>query len=329
MARKTKQHNITNEEKLTRVCQENTELLTDYLGYLQSIDRAPTTIKQYRNALEIFFVYNLENNGNKRFTEITKRDFARFQNFALNVWEWSPKRIRMVKSVISSLSNYIENILDEEEAYKGYRSIINKIESPVNVTVREKSIFTEPELKSLLDYLVSRREYRKAAVLALAMYSGRRKSELPRFKADYFTDNNVIFGTLWKTPERIRTKGRGAKGKQIYCYVLKREFEPYLRLWLHERRRKGIESEWLFPSSRDASKPLNIDTLDDWAEEFTEFLHKDFYWHSMRHFFTTKLAREKVPVNVIKDIIQWESVEMVSLYTDITADENIGRYFSA
>jgi hypothetical protein len=39
------------------------------------------------------------------------------------------------------------------------------------------------------------------------------------------------------------------------------------------------------------------------------------------------LARENIPVNVIQDIIQWESADMVRLYTDISADENIGKYF--
>jgi hypothetical protein len=47
----------------------------------------------------------------------------------------------------------------------------------------------------------------------------------------------------------------------------------------------------------------------------------------MRHFFTTMLARDDVPVNVIQDIVQWEFADMVKLYTDITADENIGKYF--
>ena len=73
--------------------------------------------------------------------------------------------------------------------------------------------------------------------------------------------------------------------------------------------------------------PIHVHGIDHWAKEFTEILGKDFYWHAMRHYFCTMLVRQDVPVNVIQDIIQWESSDMVKLYTDITADENIGKYF--
>jgi integrase len=328
MAREIKRNNITSPELLQGVLSWNRNLMEDFLVYLKSIDRAAGTIAQYKNDLEIFFVWNLQMNDNKKYTEITKREFSRFQNHALTIWEWSPKRIRRVKSSISSMSNYIENILDEEPEFYGYRSTINKIESPANVPVLEKSVFSEKELQRLLDHLVIKREYRKAAALALAMYSGRRKSELVRFKVDYFRDENVIYDTFWKTPEKIQTKGRGSKGKPLNLYVLKDKFEPYLKMWMRERERMGIESEWLLTTlRRDPGRQIGTDALDDWADEFTEFLGKSFYWHSMRHFFTTMLARQNVPADVIQDIIQWESADMVRLYTDITGEERIGEFF--
>jgi len=327
MGRTTVYNNITSEESLSKILPENKTLMKDFLDYLKSIDRSPNTISQYESDLKIFFVYNLENNDNKRFTDISKREFARFQNHAMNEWGWSPKRVRRVKSVISSLSNFIENILDEEEEYEGYRSVIRKIESPVNTTVREKTVFEEEELQALLDHLVEKKKYKQACCVALAMYSGRRKAEIPRFKVSYFEDKNVLFGSLYKTDERVMTKGRGSKGKQIYLYVLKKQFDPYLKLWLDDRKAKGIESEWLFPSSDDPSKQMSIDTMDGWKDSFTKFLGKDFYWHSLRHFMTTQLVKANIPTNVIQDIISWESADMVNLYTDLSADENIGKYF--
>ena len=132
MARTTVYNRITDEESLSQILPENKELVKDYLDYLKSIDRSPGTISQYKSDLDIFFVYNLKFNNNKKFIEITKREFAKFQNHAISEWGWSPKRTRRVKSTLSSLSNYIENILDEEPEYENYRSTINKIESPIN-----------------------------------------------------------------------------------------------------------------------------------------------------------------------------------------------------
>ena len=318
---------ITDTESLSQIRKENLQLRDDFLDYLKSIDRATKTIDAYRHDLNIFFVYNLKHNDNKKFTEITKREFIRFQNHALNEWRWSPNRLNTVKSALSSLSNFIENILDEEQEYADYHSIIRKIASPTKSTVWEKTVLETEDVQNLLDYLVFSKKYMQAAIVALCASSGRRKSEIPRLKTSYFTPENVLFGSLYKTPEKIRTKGRGKQGKQINIYVIKKTFDPYLELWMKERESQGIFSEWLFPSTKDPSKPLNTDRMDDWAKTYKVFLGKDFYWHSLRHYFTTELVRHNVPTTVIQDIINWESSDMVKLYTDIAMDEHLEKYF--
>lgn len=327
MARTMKYNAISSKEKLDKIDKQNKFLKTEFLEYLKSVDKAVSTIEQYTNDLNIFFCWNYDNNENKPFTKITKREFAKFQNHALSVWEWSPKRIRRVKATLSSLSNFIENILDEEDEFKDYRSVIKKIESPVNEPVREKTIFTPEELQRLLDILVENKKYRAACALSLAMNSARRKAELTRFKVSYFTDENVIFGSLYKTPEKVVTKGRGSKGKLLYLYVLKKQFDPYLKLWMDERKEKGIESKWLFPKLTDMKDHVSVDTFDAWAEQFTKLIGKDFYWHSMRHYATTEFRKNNIPTDVIQEIIGWESADMVNLYTDISADDKIGQYF--
>lgn len=327
MARTTIHNIICSKEKLEQIDKQNKFLLTEFLEYLQSVDKAASTIEQYRNDLNIFFCWNFDNNDNKPFTKVTKREFAKFQNNAINEWQWSPKRIRRVKAVISSLSNFIENILDEEEEFKDYRSVIRKIESPANEPVREKTIFEPEELQQLLDILVEKEKYEAACALSLAMSSARRKAELTRFKVSYFTDENVIFGSLYKTPEKVVTKGRGSKGKLLYLYVLKKPFDPYLKLWMDYRKAKGIESEWLFPKFTDLKEHTSVDTFDGWAEQFTKLIGKDFYWHSIRHYATTEFRKNNLPTDVIQEIIGWESADMVNLYTDISADDKIGQYF--
>lgn len=327
MGRKTVYNNITTPELLSQILPENKTLGEDFLEYLQSIDRSPNTIDQYKSDLQIFWVWNLQENNNKSFIKISKREFAKFQNYCLNVWGWSSNRVRRVKSVISSMSNYIENILDDEEGFEDYRSIVRKIENPVKEVVRDKTVFEPDELQRLLDHLVEQKKYMQACILALAMYSGRRKSELPRFKVSYFDEENVFLGSLYKTPEKVKTKGRGSRGKMLELYVLKREFDPYLKLWLDQRKEMGIESEWLFPSHNDYSQPIKTDNLDNWVDTYTKFLGKDFYWHSLRHFFTTQCFKANLPSSVIQEIVGWSSADMVNLYNDTSAEETLSQYF--
>lgn len=328
MARKTIQNKITSPELIQKVNPKNKQLVEDYLTYLDSIQRSKKTINGYRNDLDIFFVWNLQHNSDMFFVDVSKRAIVAYQNYLLNVNKNSPARVRRLKSTLSSLSNYIETVLDDE--FEDYRPIIKKIENPVNQAVRKKTVFTDDQLQSLLDHLVDKKQYMKACCLALAMCSGRRKSELSRFKVSYFTDENVIYGSLYKTPEKIMTKGRGL-GKPLTCYVLKKEFQPYFDLWMEQRKELGIDSEWLFVTKyriADEFEQLDPDTLNSWAITFTNFLGVDFYWHSLRHFFTTHLSRLGLPDAVIQEIVGWESADMVKVYKDIDADEQLGKYFN-
>ena len=233
-----------------------------------------------------------------------------------------------MKATARSLENYIENMLDDE--YPNYRPIWNKIENPVNEPVREKSVFTLEELQPLLDHLVEKKQYRKACILALAMYSGRRKAELCRFKVNYFDDENLICGgALYQTPEKMTTKGRGSRGKLLTVYTLAKPFKPYLDLWMEERKRLGIESEWLFPSSSNPEEHIDISVINNMYDGFSEFLGKPFYIHMLRHAFTTYLLNQNLPESVVQKVLGWSTIDLVSVYDDRSDDNLLEQYFGA
>lgn len=329
MGRKVQHNNIVTDELLSQVNKENIELGKDFLDYLRSIDRSPNTIDAYANDLKIFWVYLLQHCNNKFFIELSKREISKYQSYCLTEWKWSPARMRRVKSTLSSLSNYVESMLDDE--FENFKPIIRKIENPVNEKVFTKTVLEDSQLEELLDILVEKGKYDKACILSLAMNSGRRKSELPRFKVSYFDDENIIYGSLYKTPEQIKTKGRGSRGKRLTCYTLSKPFKPYFDMWMNYRKENRIESEWLFPKKvggKYIDEPMESKTLDSWAETFGRLLGVDFYFHSLRHYFTTACARSGLPDNVIQMLIGWSSLDMVSLYKDIEADEEFEKYFA-
>ncbi|MBR6052152.1 MAG: site-specific integrase [Clostridia bacterium] len=315
---------LTTPEKIAGINKKNISLLDDFTDYLKSVARADTTIKNYKADLLIFFCWCEDYLDNKYFVELTKREIARFQSHALNDLGWSSNRLRAVKAAISSLSNFIENILDDE--IKGFKSIVRKIESPPKQAVREKTVYTEEEIANLLDELVRRKEYDRACFVALAAYSGRRKSELLRFRVDDFTDDKLVCdGALYKSAP-IKTKGR-AGGKYLQCYTLAKKFKPYFDLWMEDRSNRGIESVWLFPNKEDPSKQMATSTVDGWKDEFTRIGGKDYYPHSQRHGFCTLLSKNGIPDSVIAEIFGWSSMEMCKVYNDRTGDELIGDYF--
>lgn len=319
---------LTSPEQLAKVNPKNMRLMKDFLNYLSSIDRSPKTIEQYECDLKIFFVYLLENCDNADFTALRKRDLINFQNHAMKVLQWSPNRIRRVKAVISSLSNYIENMLDEEPEYEGYRSIIKKIESPANEPVRDKTILTDEQIELLLPTLKERGEYEKMAAIAIVCYSGMRKAELLQMKMEYFEPDHLVYGCLYKT-DKVRAKGRGVRGKQINKYVMNK-VDPYIALWREQRKEYGIDSEWCFVKKDPETKEwVRRNDLSHWTVEFSSILNCPFYFHSCRHKVCTDLVAANIPAEVIREFFQWESVDMITIYNDNSAVDDFAKYFSA
>ena len=329
MARTTVYNTITSEEKLSKVSVENKSLGEDWLEYMQSIDRSPQSIIAYRSDLNIFFVWNMEFNNNKFFPDLTKREIAKFQNYAINTWGWSPNRIRRVKSCLSSLSNYIENVLDDEKEFEDFRPIIRKIENPSKEAVREKTVLPDEEVDRLLDTLVERKKYEHACAVAVAAYSGMRKSEILQMKLEYFTDEHFVYDAMWKT-DKIRTKGFGKIGKPLSKFILYGA-KQYIDLWLQEREEKGIDNKYLFVSKSidgDGTATWNQrQDISHWTDEFTDILGVDFYFHCLRHFTCTKLHRMNLPAHVIQEFFGWTSSEMLKIYNDLSAEDEFGKYF--
>ena len=327
MARKTVRHKITSPELIEQINPDNQDLIDGFIEYLVSVGKSPTTIEAYKSDLNIAFVWCLTELNNKFFVEWTKRDVQKFQGYLIKHCELNSCRIRRLKACLSSMSNYIENILDDE--FPNFRNIINKIESPPKVASREKTVFTEEEVKMLLDTLVSQKKYDRACLVALAAYGGRRKSELVRFKVSDFDDSHLICeGALYES-DFIKTKGRGVNGKQLQCRTLANEFKPYFDMWMNYRKEQGIESEWLFYNKENPKEQMNVSTLNGWYDSFSCIVGKDFYLHSLRHFFCSALIRAGIPASVIKDMVGWESVEMVDIYSDISSSESFAKYFGA
>lgn len=322
MPRKTVQNKITSPEKLRQINPNNLRLKKDFLLYLKSVQRSPGTIAGYDSDLTIIFTLILDELGNKDFNKLTKRDVIFIQNWMVEAG-LSSARIRRLKAAMSSLSNFIESLLDEEPEYAGFRPIIRKIENPPLNAVREKTVWSDEDLEQLLDQLTEKGKIEEACFVALGMYGGRRKAELCRFKVSDFADDHVVCdGALYKSAP-ILTKG----DKMLECYTLKKRFDPYLRRWMELREEEGVESEWLFPMAGKPAEHMPISTANSWANVCSRLSGKDFYFHSLRHYFVSALIKAGIPDGVVVEIVGWSSQEMVKIYNDNPKDDRISMFF--
>lgn len=331
MARQTKKTFSTTPEELEKVNPDNLELIEDFIQYYEATDHSEKSTKVTRSNLNIFFVWLMKNRKNKDFCNVKKKDILAYQSYLMKEG-LSPARIRALKSSLSSLSSYIEDMLDEEEKWEDFRNIVNKVKNPILAPVREKTVLSDEQVQTLLDTLVEKKQYQRACALALAWASGSRKSELLRFKVSYFKECNLKFGgALYMTPEKIKTKGRGQQGKLLEKYVLVGKFQKYFELWMEERERIGVPSDmdWLFVA-KDNGKYIQMKetNLDSYAKTFSRLIGEEFYWHCLRHNFTTEMLRSGIPSEVVTELVGWSSQDMVGVYDDRPKDEVLGNYFS-
>ena len=310
-------------EKWGNVNKENKELMKEFLEYKRNTSKSGETLKQYEAMLRIFFVWVMEQAKNKYFVEVNKRDFIKFQGYLINECGHSPARIRTIRSSISSMGLYIENILDD--IYPNFRSLINKIEAPKLAQVRTKSIITFEECEIVCEKLYEEGKYQLSAYLAVAVYSGMRKQELTRLLYKDFTENkNIVYGSFYKTSP-IKLKGDIHKKESKLVW---NKCDKYLNKWLQYRKEQGIECDYLFVRKDDNGKytQMKVATANSFAQSLDKHFVQKLYTHALRHSLATSLLKSGVPIEVVQVLLSHNSSAVTSLYDDREKDESLGAF---
>lgn len=319
--------NLVTPAKIKKIKRENKELIESFKQYLISNDKSPATVYQYVKQLEIFFCWVLEEAGNRSFYALKKRDFISFFGYGRMEMKWSPNRLSSFRAVLSSLSNYVERIMDDE--YPNFRNLIKVLE-PVRIEpVREKTIMNSSQMKEAIEKLVENGNIQEACWLSLLFSSGMRKAEIKQMMVSYFDDSHLAFdGLMYKTP-KIRTKGHGISGKQVSRYVFVETFKPYFDMWMKEREKKGIDSPYLFVIKRFGEyKPADIGSFNSWAARIGQLLGIEFYGHCVRHAWTTNLSKSGYPKEIIQKLQNWSSMDLVDVYDDTDLEDQLNDFFS-
>lgn len=322
MPRQTYKKIIVTEELIKQINPKNIRLMNQFLKE-KNTRSSDATIKNYESDLRIFFTWVLLYADNVFFVDIKKLTLAEFFGYAVNELKWGSSRFARVKSCLSSLSTFIERLMDDE--YPNFKNIVLRaIESMPKNVVREKTVMTDDQLKDLMKQLRDDGEFQIACWVSLAVASGARFSELLRITTDLIDENNLAFGGLFlETTKTIRTKGRSKSGKMIKKYILKDIFLDDYNCWLGKRskimKELGTDHNCIF--IKDDGSPANEQVIRGWIRKIEGILGIPTYPHMFRHFFTTFLVRSGLPSDLVQVIGGWTSSNMVDLYSDIDIKE--------
>ena len=291
MGRKTEQHKYFTEEKWIKVNEVNRTLTDEFMDYLTASGKSKETIKVYYNNLQIFFVWVLENLNDKSVVEINKKDIMKWQNFMVKL-SLSSSRIRIMRSSVSSLCNYIENMCDDE--YPDFRNIVNKVLAPKLQYIREKTFITEDEFNIIKDELIKNNDWQKVVYLCISYDSACRRGEAFRILKNIDFENN-------------KTNVVVGKGGKIFSLYFDDNTKEYIKKWLEIRGNDDCDK--LFVVKKDGKvSEAKYATLYNWCNVFTDILkektgsNKVVYPHSLRGSRLTTLHYEKnVAVNVLQE----------------------------
>ena len=320
MGRKTKKMTDITKEQYEQVNEENKNLVKEFLEYCQTVNRSTETINGYTSDLHISMVWIKDNLKNKEFYEINKRDVSKFQNWCIQNG-LSSSRIRRLRSALSSLSNYIESMLDDD--CPTFKNIINKIPAPPLTNTREKTVMSNEFIDKLLEDLLKENKIQQACFVAILIASGMRKSEVVLCNMDWFFGDPIIREGMYISPE-IRCKGAGVLGKRMSRFIIQEIVDKYLILWKQEREKLDIDHEALFVTRRDGQwERIKCSTVDSWMEKFTLITGINNYAHAYRHYSATWLKKNGVSIDKIRDFLGHKDSSTSEIYIDIGKEENL------
>jgi len=299
MVKRHMEYHIYNaEEAWEDVSEENKILVKEFMEYVSATDKSPETKRVYIHNLKLFFQWVLNERENKFFAELKKRDFMSWLSYLVDTQKLSPSRVRQLRSTISSLSNFCENVLaDEDKRFENYRNLILKIPAPPLESVREITYLSDEQINKLLDWLEEQQAWKDCLYIVLSFYTGARKSEIRQFKISDFTKDTLQNG-MYKTSLK-RAKGRGKIGKQRYFLIPQEIVDKYLGLYLTTR---VDDLDDLFVTKyKGKVNSVSLNTFNHWCDKYSEYLGIPVYPHCYRSSIATMLKeRGKDPVKIQK-----------------------------
>lgn len=301
-------------EKMWLKVDDDYRYLADEFISVQS--HSPQTKKQYTSAIRQFGWFKYNSMNNKPFYKITKRDFLRFLSYLRDDRKMSSSAINFRKSVISSLCNYIENVVaDDDDNYRNFRNFTRGLPAIPKNKVYNKEQVTVDEYEMMMKVLEEDENWLGMAWLATAFLVGARRAEINQFKTEML-NYEIQEGKNYIMSHIVRGKGTSTDGKPLE-FMIDLEVLPYWKKWVDKR---GYDHEYIFTTKHGGKESV---ISDGWANYFctntlSHILGRRVNPHIFKASCITYHLDKGVPIEIVSRFIaQHESVETTIRHYDL------------
>lgn len=289
----------------------------DYRNLVNEFLREQRTVqtkKQYTSALRQFGWYLYNELNNKEYWKITKREANNYVNYLLDL-NMSSSAIGLKKSALSSLNNYIETyIVDDDKNYSSFRNFMRGLK-PVDKTItNDKSqVITIDEYNHAIKELEKRNMLLEVAWLSMAFYTGSRRNEIRQLKTE-IVNYKIEENATYITSHIIRGKGKGQMGK-VFSVNIPLNALRHASYYVETR---GFEHEYIF-SYKDKRGAESV-IYESWANDFcdkilSKILGRKITPHVLRHSSITMYLEKGVDIDIVsKFVAHHEDVATTQIY---------------
>lgn len=281
--------------------------------YISVQSHSPQTKKQYLSCLRQFGYFMFSSMNNKPFYKISKRDFLRYLSYLRDDRKMSSSAISLKKATVSSLCNYIENVVaEDDENYKSFRNFTRGLPPIPKNKVYDKVKVTYDEYQEMMKVLESDENYLGMAWLATAFLVGARRGELIQFRKEIM-DYKVPEGQNYVLSHIVRGKGSSIDGKPLE-YMIPLEVLPYWKKWIEVR---GYDSEYVFTTKQNGEgKQISLTWADYFCSEvLSNILGRRINVHIFKNSCITYHLERGVDISIVsKFIAHHNDISTTSIY---------------
>jgi integrase/recombinase XerD len=296
------------------VNQENKQILEDFLIEMQSQGKAESTLLQYRNDLRIISYLIHKHFGNKRFTDMSRKEI---RNLSILFRDMGMSNAR-VNRIMSALRSTLEFCADDDD-YDYDFNVGSRVKGLPRVKVREITFLTQEQVDWLLRNLMESKRYLMASYLSLSYYSAKRKGEIIQVMKDGILDR-FYTNTV---------QGKGGDRFKVYYNETTRDI---LKKYLEQRGDDDLPELFVrvYTTRRFA---VTTYSFDNWCKYFSDLLSRregrlvKINPHCFRHSRLENLRKEGVSIEKLKSLANHKSIATTESYFADRVEGDIADIF--
>ena len=238
-----------------------------FKGYLKDDHKTDQTIKTYLLHVNDYLKW-FDHSTGATFSKLQRPNIKEYISYLRNVKELQPQSINSKVSALIKFNTFLVDFGYQDD-YVVQKSDMLKIQKKSSLYSKFDKRNIDQLLQTILDADSedAKRNYALACTLA---YAGLRVSEATHIKMKDFD----------LTSMEIAVWGKGDKCRKA---EFNEKVKASLEAWLKDRKRRGIESEYLFQSNR--GKALDRTVVFKMINNHSKQISLNITPHDLRHFY--------------------------------------------